>query len=57
MIRGLCEVTEPPLVEVAPGHLMSCHIPLEELRVLQRKAPEARPDPPPDVTDPEFATD
>ena len=38
MIPGVCEVTEPPLVEVAPGHLMSCHIPLEELGRLQRKA-------------------
>ncbi|HEU5225648.1 MAG TPA: oligopeptide/dipeptide ABC transporter ATP-binding protein, partial [Actinomycetota bacterium] len=38
MIQGLCEVTEPPLIEVEPGHRMSCHIPLEELRVLQRKA-------------------
>jgi peptide/nickel transport system ATP-binding protein len=38
MIPGLCEVTEPPLIEVEPGHRMSCHIPLEELRVLQRKA-------------------
>jgi peptide/nickel transport system ATP-binding protein len=37
VIAGLCEVTEPPLVEVEPGHLMSCHIPLEELRRLQRK--------------------
>ncbi len=36
VIRGLCEVTEPPLVEVEPGHMMSCHIPLEELRRLQR---------------------
>ena len=35
---GICEVTEPPLVEVAPGHLMSCHIPLEELGRLQAKA-------------------
>ena len=34
-IAGLCEVTEPPLVEVEPGHMMSCHIPLEELRRLQ----------------------
>ncbi len=32
IIPGLCEVTEPPLAEVEPGHLMSCHIPLEELR-------------------------
>ncbi len=36
VIAGLCEVVEPPLVEVEPGHLMSCHIPLEELRRLQR---------------------
>ena len=41
MIPGICEVTEPPLIEVAPGHLMSCHIPLEELGRLQRKAQEA----------------
>jgi len=40
VIRGLCEVTEPPLVEVEPGHLMSCHIPLEELRRLQKRATE-----------------
>ncbi|MGH2475526.1 MAG: oligopeptide/dipeptide ABC transporter ATP-binding protein, partial [Candidatus Limnocylindrales bacterium] len=35
VIEGLCEVTEPPLAEVEPGHLMKCHIPLEELRRLQ----------------------
>jgi peptide/nickel transport system ATP-binding protein len=56
-IQGLCEVTEPPLVEVEPGHMMSCHIPLEELRRLQTKAkvedvvlttpPEAMEDAPP----------
>jgi peptide/nickel transport system ATP-binding protein len=39
-IQGLCEVTEPPLIEVEPGHLMKCHIPLEELRRLQTKAKE-----------------
>jgi peptide/nickel transport system ATP-binding protein len=37
-IEGLCEVTEPPLLEVEPGHFMKCHIPLEELRRLQTKA-------------------
>ena len=37
VISGVCEVTEPPLVEVEPGHRMSCHIPLEELRRLQSK--------------------
>ena len=31
-------MTEPPLIEVAPGHMMSCHIPFEELRRLQAKA-------------------
>jgi peptide/nickel transport system ATP-binding protein len=36
-IAGLCEVTEPPLIEVEPGHMMACHIPLEELRTLQRR--------------------
>jgi peptide/nickel transport system ATP-binding protein len=41
VIRGVCEVTEPPLVEVEPGHLMSCHIPLEELRRLQKRAVES----------------
>jgi peptide/nickel transport system ATP-binding protein len=41
VIRGVCEVTEPPLIEVEPGHLMSCHIPLEELRKLQRRAAES----------------
>ena len=35
VIKGLCEVVEPPLVEVEPGHMMSCHIPLEDLRRLQ----------------------
>jgi peptide/nickel transport system ATP-binding protein len=35
---GICEVTEPPLEEVEPGHFMRCHIPVEELRVLQRGA-------------------
>jgi peptide/nickel transport system ATP-binding protein len=33
---GECETTEPPLAEVAPGHHMSCHIPLDQLRILQR---------------------
>jgi peptide/nickel transport system ATP-binding protein len=37
-MQGICEVTEPPLIEVEPGHQMKCHIPLEELRLLQTKA-------------------
>jgi peptide/nickel transport system ATP-binding protein len=40
VIKGLCEVVEPPLAEVEPGHMMSCHIPLEELRRLQRRRPD-----------------
>ncbi len=31
----ICEQEEPPLKEVAPGHFMRCHIPVEELRRLQ----------------------
>ncbi len=37
LANGLCESTEPALVEVEPGHLMRCHIPVEELRSLQAK--------------------
>jgi len=33
---GICETTEPPLEEVAPGHLMSCHIPIDQLTIVQR---------------------
>ena len=36
---GICEAVEPPLAEVAPGTSMRCHIPLEELRVLQTGVP------------------
>jgi peptide/nickel transport system ATP-binding protein len=32
---GVCESTEPPLTEVEPGHLISCHIPIDQLRQLQ----------------------
>jgi peptide/nickel transport system ATP-binding protein len=32
---GICESTEPPLAEVEPGHMMRCHIPPAELRMLQ----------------------
>jgi peptide/nickel transport system ATP-binding protein len=34
-IQGTCEVSEPPLIEVEPGHMMRCHIPIDELRRLQ----------------------
>ena len=35
VIAGVCEVTEPPWLEVGPGHAMRCHIPIDELRRLQ----------------------
>jgi peptide/nickel transport system ATP-binding protein len=35
-LGAICEEEEPPLVEVEDGHLMRCHIPIDELRVLQR---------------------
>ncbi len=44
---GQCESSQPPLREVAPGHFMSCHIPIDQLAVLQRsgQAPLTREDP------------
>jgi peptide/nickel transport system ATP-binding protein len=36
-VGEICELEEPPLVEVEDGHLMRCHIPIEELRRLQAK--------------------
>jgi peptide/nickel transport system ATP-binding protein len=35
LTTGVCETVDPPLAEVEPGHLMSCHIPVTELRRLQ----------------------
>ncbi len=37
VIQGTCELIEPPLLEVSPGHSMRCHIPIDELRRLQAK--------------------
>ena len=34
----ICVQEEPPLAEVEPGHLMRCHIPVDELRRLQDEA-------------------
>jgi peptide/nickel transport system ATP-binding protein len=34
-VGEVCELQEPPLVEVEGGHLMRCHIPVDELRRLQ----------------------
>ena len=36
LTTGICESTEPPLHEDEPGHLIRCHIPLSELRTIQR---------------------
>jgi peptide/nickel transport system ATP-binding protein len=36
---GICESTEPPLLEEEPGHLIRCHIPIAELRQLQLDEP------------------
>jgi peptide/nickel transport system ATP-binding protein len=38
MLGDQCRDEEPPLLEVDTGHLMRCHIPVEELRRLQGKA-------------------
>jgi peptide/nickel transport system ATP-binding protein len=39
----ICVEQEPPLEEVEPGHLMRCHIPIDELRRLQAKEPHEAP--------------
>ena len=40
-LGAICEEQEPPLVEVEAGHLMRCHIPLEELRGCRQRCPES----------------
>jgi peptide/nickel transport system ATP-binding protein len=35
LASGICESVPPPLAEAEPGHWISCHIPLAELRQLQ----------------------
>jgi peptide/nickel transport system ATP-binding protein len=37
VLGDICAAEEPPLVEVEPNHSMRCHIPIDELRRLQRK--------------------
>jgi peptide/nickel transport system ATP-binding protein len=39
-VGEICEIEEPPLVEVEGGHLMRCHIPIDELRRLQAEPRE-----------------
>jgi peptide/nickel transport system ATP-binding protein len=36
LTTGICESTEPPLLEGEPHHQIRCHIPLADLRELQR---------------------
>ena len=40
-LGAICVEQEPPLAEVEPEHFMRCHIPVEELRELQKTAPPA----------------
>jgi peptide/nickel transport system ATP-binding protein len=42
-IGDVCHQEVPPLREVEPGHLWSCHYEVEELRELQKQPPEQRP--------------
>ena len=35
-IAEIGETEEPPLLEMEPGHSIRCHIPIEELRRLQK---------------------
>jgi peptide/nickel transport system ATP-binding protein len=39
-VGAICEEQEPPLIEVDQGHLMRCHIPIDELRQLQQGTQE-----------------
>ena len=43
LTTGICESTEPALLESEPGHLIRCHIPLAELRELQRSPSVSSP--------------
>jgi peptide/nickel transport system ATP-binding protein len=40
---GICESTEPPLLEGEPGHQIRCHIPVGELRELQHSPSVSSP--------------
>ena len=42
-IGEICEQEEPPLAEVEPGHMMRCHIPIDELRRLQALPTDGAP--------------
>ena len=36
-IEGVCDVTEPPMLDAGNGHMMRCHIPADQLVELQAK--------------------
>jgi peptide/nickel transport system ATP-binding protein len=42
-VGEICELEEPPLLEVEREHFMRCHIPVEELRRLQQERKDAVP--------------
>jgi peptide/nickel transport system ATP-binding protein len=42
-LGDICVEHEPPLAEPEPGHLMRCHIPIDELRRLQAEETEKEP--------------
>ncbi|MER9927287.1 ABC transporter ATP-binding protein [Mesorhizobium sp. M0048] len=35
-LGAICETSEPPVIEVEPGHVIRCHIPAEDLERFQR---------------------
>ncbi len=37
-IDGVCDVSEPPMIDAGDGHMMRCHIPAEQLVELQRRS-------------------
>jgi peptide/nickel transport system ATP-binding protein len=41
-LGAICVEQEPPLEEVEPGHFMRCHIPVDELREIQKTPPPPR---------------
>jgi peptide/nickel transport system ATP-binding protein len=38
-LGAICEEQQPPLIEAEPEHLIRCHIPLAELRRIQKRPP------------------
>ena len=52
-LGDICETEDPPLIEDRPGHVIACHIPIEDLRKakpviqLARQAEQPAAEPPP----------